>query len=226
MRIANNYARPSIPTVAKECAAMKPKKVVTFTVTPFDSVSGNTAYEKEFTEHFQATANTAELIHVPPFADDDLFVDVFLDRVETAYHWLAESVRADAEIIFTVHSRPGTPKDHQKMIEQYERLALKVADSLAIKNYHLAYRSGNPHREWLAPDVMDLVSELHRKEVPAIVFVEALSVVSNMEVLQEITQDAIETTQDLGIVAIQSEYLNDSADFVLALFHYLLQYTA
>lgn len=46
---------------------------------------------------------------------------------------------------------------------------------------------------------------------------EVLSVIENMEVLQEITQDAIEKARELGMKSVQSEYLNDSVDFIDAL---------
>lgn len=223
LHIASHHALPSIQMVAEECAAKNPKKVVTFTVTPFDSSSGNTAYEKEFAKYFLAKTENAELIHVPPYSAHKPFVDVLTDRVKTAHNWLAESVRADAEIIFTVHSRPGTPDDHQQMITQYNQLAKEIADSLEIKDYHLAYRSGNPNRLWLRPDVLDVIAERAQAGVPAIIFVEALSVIENMEVVQEITEEAVAKAQQLGIKAVQSEYLNDSFDFINALFSHVLK---
>lgn len=223
LHIASHHALPSIQMVAEECAAKNPKRVLTFTVTPFDSSSGNSAYEKEFAKHFLPKDKNTELIHVPPYSAHKPFVEVLTDRVRTARNWLTESVREDAEIIFTVHSRPGTPEDHQQMITQYNELAKNIADSLEIKSYHLAYRSGNPNRPWLRPDVLDVIEKRAQADVPAIIFVEALSVIENMEVIQEITEEAVNKAQQLGMKAVQSEYLNDSFDFVDALFSHVLK---
>lgn len=210
--IGNHHAIPSIETVAKKCAQMNPKRVVTFGLTPFNSVTGNDAYEIKFRKHLLAENKTIPFIHISPYCEHELFVKVLTDRVKTARDWLSASVRNDAEIIFTMHSMPGIPKVHQKTIKQYERLTSKIATSLEIKGYHIAYRSGQPEQRWLEPDVLDVISELGERDVPAIVFVEVLSVIENMEVIQEITQEAIEKARKLGIKAVQSEYLNDSVD--------------
>ncbi|MCF3944708.1 ferrochelatase [Oceanobacillus alkalisoli] len=220
--VANHHTEPSIQTVAEECIKLNPKRIATFSLTPFDSLTGSNAYAKRFTKLFREKNKQTDIIHVAPYCDHDQFVEVLSARAKTAYEWLPESERNQAEIVFTVHSKPGVPKAHQTMISQYETLAKKVADSLPVKNYHLAYRSGKPlPQRWLGPDVLDVIDELHAKEVPAIIFIEALSVIENLEAIQEITTDAINKAKGLGMSAVQSEYLNDSADFVDALFEHL-----
>lgn len=220
--VANHYTEPSIQTVAEECIKLNPKRIATFSLTPFDSLTGSNAYEKRFTKIFREENDQTEIVHVAPYCDHDQFVEVLADRAKTAYEWLPEAERKQAEIVFTVHSKPGVPKAHQTMIMQYETLAKKVADSLPVKDYHLAYRSGKPlPQRWLGPDVLDVVDELHAKNVPAVIFIEALSVIENIEAIQEITTDAINKAKGLGMSAVQSEYLNDSADFVDALCDHL-----
>lgn len=221
--IGNRHAQPSIEYVAQTCAKMSPKRVVTFGLTPFDSVTGNSAYEKKFKKHFLSENDRTELIHVTPYAEHEPFVDVLIDRAKTARNWLSSSIRDEAEFVFTVHSLPGIPAVHQKMISQYEEIAKKIAISLKVKDYHIAYRSGHPDQRWLEPDVLDVISDLAKNDVPAIVFIEVLSVIENMEVLQEITGDAINKAKNLGIKAVQSEYLNDSIDFVEALEEHVLK---
>lgn len=222
MFIGNHHAQPSIESVAETCAEMRPKRVATFGLTPFDSVTGNKAYEKKFRKHFLALNDTAELVHISPYCDHEPFVKVLSDRAETARNWLPADVRNEAEIVFTVHSLPGLPEVHKKMIGQYEELARKVATSVQVKDYHIAYRSGNPGQRWLEPDVLDVVSDLAEQDTHAIVFVEALSVIENLEVLEEVTGDAIQKARNLGIQAVQSEYLNDSVDFIEALEEHIL----
>lgn len=220
--IANHHAIPSIETVAEKCAELNPKQLVTFSLTPFHSVTGSNAYEKKFTNIFRATNSTTTLVHIPPYCGNELFVEALTDRAQTAHDWLPADVSGDVEIIFTVHSMPGVPAVHQKMIDQYGLLAKKIATSLHIDNYHLAYRSGNSKQRWLKPDVLDVVSEVAKRDVRAVLFIEALSVIENMEVIQEITKDAINKSRELGMKAVQSEYLNDSIDFIEALEDHLL----
>lgn len=222
--IANHHSIPSIETVAKECVLLNPQRIVTFGLTPFDSVTGNTAYEKKFKKIFRSKNNTTQLIHVPPYCENEQFIEVITDRAKTALTWLPAIVHSDAEIIFTVHSMPGIAKVHQKMINQYERLAEKIAIGLGIERYHRAYRSGQPApQRWLGPDVLDVISSIAKRDVPAIIFIEVLSVIENMEVIQEITRDAIEKARTLGMEAVQSEYLNDSIDFVEVLVDHVLK---
>lgn len=220
--IANHHALPSIETVAKECAKLHPKRIATFGLTPFDSVTGNSAYEKKFKQHFNAEKRLTKVIHIPPYCENREFIEVLTDRAQTAYNWLSKDVHSDIEIIFTIHSMPGIAKVHEKMIKQYETLAKTIAHSLDVDTYHIAYRSGQPNQRWLDPDVLDVVDELGERNVRAVLFVEALSVIANMEVLQEITEDAVGKAQRLGMKAVQSEYLNDSTDFINALEDHLL----
>jgi len=124
--IANHHSKPSIETVAKKCASMNLKRVVTFGLTPFHSITGNQAYEKKFNKIFRAEDNTTTLIHAPPYCENELFIEVLTDRVKTAQLWLPYTVRSDAEIIFTIHSMPGIAEVHQKMINQYASLAKKL----------------------------------------------------------------------------------------------------
>lgn len=220
--VANHHTKPSIQTVAEACIHLNPKRIATFSLTPFDSLTGSNAYAKRFVKHFRQANEETEIIHVSPFAANDQFVEVLSDRAKTAYEWLPERERENAEIVFTAHSKPGTPKAHQTMITQYESLTERVATTLNIKNYTLAYRSGNPlPQRWLGPDVLDVVDDLHGKGVSAIIFIEALSVIENLEAIQEITKEAIGKAKGLGMAAVQSEFLNDSSDFVDALFDHL-----
>lgn len=215
--VANRHASPSIREVAEMCHAMKPKRILSLSLTPYDSITGNQAYVKEFKKHLQAKDNQLVLRHIRPFYDHRLFVEACIDRVLTAKQWLSESSRTEAEIVFTMHSMPGLPEAHARTIQQYEQLVKSIAKGANVSNYHLAYRSGNPEQRWLEPDVLDVVETLKNRNVPAVIFVETLSVIENMEVNQEITKNAIEKARQLGIEAVQSEYLNDSIDFIEAL---------
>ncbi len=225
MYIANKHTDPSLEDVAEECIILNPKRIVTYSLTPFDTLTGSTAYEKKFTNAFRKHNTETEIIHIPPFSENESFINALSDRVNTAYHWLPESTQNKAEIIFTVHSMPGVPKAHQKMISQYQTLAKKVAENAGVKKYHLAYRSGKPlPKRWLGPDVLDVVRDLYAQGVPSVIFVEALSVIENLEAIQEITIEAVGKAQKLGMHAVQSEFLNDSVDFVEALIEHMLDF--
>lgn len=220
--VANHHASPSIEEVAKECAEMDPKQVVTLGLTPFDSVTGKNAYERRFAKKFRAHHASATIVHAASFYDNQLFRNVIVDRAKTAKQWLKEEVRNKAEIVFTAHSKPGTAAAHQKMINEYNELAKHIATELPCEHYHIAYRSGQPApQRWLGPDVLDVISELAERQVSAVIFIEVLSVIENLEAVEEVTKDAVAKARSLGMEAIQSEYLNDSADFVEALVDHL-----
>lgn len=222
--IANKNTSPTIETVATECIQLNPKRIVTFGLTPFDTLTGIVAYGRTFEKQIRAKNETVELIHAGTFSEKEDFIEAICNRVEVAHGWLPENVRSEAEIVFTMHSMPGVAKAHEKMIGQYEALAKRIAENVNISNYHLAYRSGQPApQRWLGPDVLDVVTTLSERNVKAIIFVEVLSVVENLEVIGEITREAIEKARGLGMQSVQSEYLNDSADFVDALTAHILE---
>jgi ferrochelatase len=220
--IANHHTDPSIQRVAEICIDLNPKRIATFSLTPFDSLTGSNAYEKRFRKHFRAKNTETKLIPIPPFSNNESFIEVMTNRAQTAFEWLPHDLHDQVEVVFTAHSKPGTPKAHQQMITEYETLAKKITASLPVNNYHVTYRSGKPLPErWLGPDVLDVIDKLHEKGVQALLFIEALSVIENHEAIQEVTKDAVGKAKELGMAAVQSEFLNDSADFVDTLFEHI-----
>lgn len=222
--IANRHTSPTIEEAAKKCAELDPKRIVTLSLNPFDSLTGNTVYARKFENELRKINAADALIHAPALCENRQFIEVLTDRAQTALDWLPGNVRSEAELVFTLHSKPGVPKAHQKMITQYETVAEEVSKALGVNAYHLAYRSGRPAPErWLGPDVLDVVEELHKQKVPAVLFIEVLSVVQNLEAVHEVTTGAVGRAREYGMEAVQSEYLNDSADFVEMLGGHLLE---
>ncbi|GAA0293119.1 ferrochelatase [Gracilibacillus halotolerans] len=224
MCIANHHVNPTIEEVAAKCGAIRPKRVLTTGLIPFDSLTGNISYRKKFEKLFRKDNRDAQLIHAGAFYKNKLFIKTMTRRAQEALIWIPEVLRDEATIIFTAHSMPGTTKAHEEFIRQYEFLAYQIAKSLDIETYHIAYRSGSPPPErWLRPDVMDVLDQLRQQNVPSVIFIEALSIIENLEAIQEITHHALNKARRLQMKAVQTDYLNDSFDFVEAMANHLFK---
>lgn len=72
-----------LKTITKQCAHLDAKRVLTFGLTPFDSITGNNAYQKKLNKHFREGASVTELIHVPTYCENEQFIAALTDRAKT-----------------------------------------------------------------------------------------------------------------------------------------------
>jgi ferrochelatase len=76
----------------------------------------------------------------------------------------------------------------------------------ARTEWELVYqsRSGPPTQPWLEPDVCDVIGELPRRGVQAVVIVPLGFVSDHMEVLWDLDTEAMEAAEEAGIRAVRT----------------------
>lgn len=213
----NKHSAPLIKEATAQAVADNAKEIMTLTLSPLHSKTGVRVYEQSVRNTLRKlNAEHIPLTHVSGYYDDERFMNVMVDRLRTAIRWFPQSIRQQSEIFFTVHSMPGTAETHQEFIAQYEYLATNLIEMAGWKGpYHLAYRSGGPSdQKWLGPDILTAVMDASVRKKRGIISCELLSITRNAEVIQEVGREAQQLAHSLGMDFVQTEYLDDSTDFI------------
>jgi ferrochelatase len=150
---------------------------------------------------------------VRSFHDHPLLIEAFAEKV------LAETPRADEDIVFTAHSLPervaaaGDPYPNQ-----FAATARAVADRCGIRSYHTAYQSaGRTPEPWLGPDLSEHVRTHASFGVRSMLVVPVGFVCDHTEILFDVDVQAAAAAREAGIALRRTQSLNTSPTFIRAL---------
>lgn len=138
------------------------RRAAVFTTSAWSGYSSCTQYVEDIARARRAAGVDApELVKLRPYFDHPLFVEMFADAIAAA----ADTVPADARLVFTAHSVPVAadercgPRLYSRQVAYATRL---VAAAAGYSDYDLVWqsRSGPPQVPWLEPDVADHLSTL------------------------------------------------------------------
>lgn len=215
--IASKHTAPHVEDIAMKCLEDGVQKIITVPTTPLYAASGTKQYERKLEKALENETQIS-IHHVSHYYNDEAFIEVMANRLQGAIRWLPAIVRDEAEIVFVAHSLPGVPSAHKEFIAQFEHLAATLAQKVNVNSYQLSYRSQGPSpQKWLEPNILDVIRKAAVQDRKAIIACELLSVVSNAETIQEVGWDGQELAHSLNLEFVQTEYLNDSDDFISVL---------
>jgi ferrochelatase len=155
-------------------------------------------------------------------------------------------VDTEVEILFSTHSIPMTDADKSGPAErgfgeggayeaQHRAVAQVIMDSLVSPDldkfdpseskvplqtpWQLVYqsRSGPPSMPWLEPDINDAIALLPARGIRAVIIVPLGFVSDHMEVMWDLDNEAMETSEKFGIHAVRVPTPGVSPDFVSGL---------
>jgi ferrochelatase len=222
--IGTKHSHPFVEEAVTQSLKDGADHIYTLSLTPLYSKTGTRVYERTVVNTVEKLGKKGvEITHIPAMYDNDTLAGLLADRLKNAIHWLPHDVRGEAEIIFTSHSMPGNERTQHDFIRQFEKLAENVMTRSPLKSYRLAYRSATPGKQpWLEPDILDVIRQVKKEGKRAVIVSELLSIIENAEVVKEIGHDAHQLAESLDMTFVQTEYLNDSFDFVQFLIEYVL----
>ena len=182
-------------------------------LSPLISKTGTISYEQKVKKIVAEKAPNIRVKSLNGYSTNEQFIKLLADRIDEAATYINYH---QPKIIFTSHSLPGTQNSNRDFITQYQKLADDIMAVLPNRyDYRLAYRSVGPQdQKWLRPDILDVLKEEKEAGTKAVIVCELLSIVENMEVIEEIGQQAKAFALQNDIEFIQSRYLNDSFEFV------------
>ncbi|MEO7017139.1 MAG: ferrochelatase [Leifsonia sp.] len=201
------------------------RRIIAIATSAYSSYSSCRQYREDFAAALEETGleGVIEIDKVRQFFDHPGFVEPFIEGVRDG---LAEIERKlpgidparEVEILFTTHSIPSVDAAKSGPAERgfgqggaYAAQHLAVAEVVAqaatdgLVEWQLVYqsRSGPPSMPWLEPDINDAIATLPAKGIRAVIIVPLGFVSDHMEVLWDLDNEAMETSEQHGLVAVR-----------------------
>ncbi len=157
----------------------------------------------------QAFADRATLRFVDSWHDDPGFVSFLAGRIRGTR----------AHVVFTAHSLPARILDEgDPYRDQLLETARLVAEEGAIADWSFSFQSESPTGEpWLGPDILDHLTELHRRGIDDVLVCPVGFVADHLEIRWDIDTEAQERARELGMALDRIEMPNFNPGFVAVL---------
>jgi protoporphyrin/coproporphyrin ferrochelatase len=189
------------------------RRAAVFTTSAWSGYSSCTQYVEDIARAREAAGHGApELVKLRPYFDHPLFVEMFAEGIAAA----ADTVPADARLIFTAHSIPVAadqrcgPRLYSRQVAYAARL---VADRAGYRQYDLVWqsRSGPPQVPWLEPDVADHLSTL--ADTKAVIVCPIGFVADHIEVVWDLDHELRSQAQAAGMAFARASTPNADRRF-------------
>jgi ferrochelatase len=213
-------------------------KLIAIGTSAYSSYSGCRQYREDYAAALTDTGldGVIQIDKIRQFFDHPGFVTPFIEGLRTG---LAEVAAAgiplsETHVLFSTHSIPSTDAaksgpsfrdfgEGGAYAAQHRAVAAVVVAGLDVR-WSLVFqsRSGPPTQPWLEPDINDAIRELAGSGIRAVVIVPLGFVSDHMEVKWDLDTEAMETSQELGVLAVRvptpgihAAYVSGLIDLVL-----------
>ncbi|WP_426625973.1 ferrochelatase [Leifsonia sp. McL0607] len=240
---------PYLEDALREAEERGFRRIIAIATSAYSSYSSCRQYREDFARVLEETGleGTIQIDKVRQFFDHPGFVEPFIEGVRMAVDRLRERIpgidpATEIRLLYSTHSIPSTdaaksgPAERADTGEHWGEGGAYAAQHLAVAEvvsqaatggrigWDLVYqsRSGPPSMPWLEPDINDRIAELPGLGVKAVIIVPLGFVSDHMEVLWDLDNEAMETSDENGLVAVRvptpgthARYVQGLVDLVL-----------
>jgi ferrochelatase len=213
---------PYLNDALREANEAGHRRLIAIATSAYSSYSSCRQYREDFADALEDTSlgDVIEIDKVRQFFDHPGFVTPFIEGVRDALAELPAEIDrlTEVEVLFATHSIPSTDAAKSGPAErgfgeggayaaQHRAVAEVVMREAGAGDvpWQLVYqsRSGPPSMPWLEPDINDAIDELPAAGRKAIIIVPLGFVSDHMEVLWDLDNEALETAEEHGLVAVR-----------------------
>lgn len=209
--IGMKHSPPFISDAVQKMSEEGITKGVAIALAPHFSKMSIGGYIKAVEEAQNKMGGKIKLSFVESWNKHPLFIVAVVEKVKNALRNFNTST-SEITVIFTAHSLPEKIlENNDPYPQQLKESCQLVANSLELKDWHLAYQSASLTGEkWLGPDIRELIADLHKQGKRNIQVVPIGFVSDHLEVLYDIDVECKQFVESLGIKLQRSESLNAS----------------
>jgi ferrochelatase len=232
VRVGMRYWNPFISDGVAELMALGCDKIVTLSLSPFESKAASGAY-REAIDAVLAEHAHLEIVEAPLLSESDEFIEYFAGSTAVAIEDLQPNL--GAIVVFTAHSLPlADLVEGDPYVLGLENAAQAVARQLGMGSGHpnaggdklggfralgtideprawfLVYQSkGARPGEWLGPQLDDLIPAVAASDFPAMVVVPIGFATDHMETLYDLDIVAAGAALDADLEFMRATVPND-----------------
>lgn len=210
-------AAPFFVETLKQMATDGIKHAVGFILSSHRTEASWERYQKNIADaHAELGAGAPEVDYCDGWHDHPLFVQTWVELIQTAVTKIDTSSQPSTPLLFTAHSLPTEMAARSPYVEQLHTSARMIADKLGQQNWSLAFqsRSGRPSDPWLEPDIGDAIRKLADEGQKEVVIAPIGFVCDHVEVLYDLDIAAKKLADGLGVNLIRASCPNDHPTFV------------
>ena len=226
------YWHPYIEDAVGELMELGCDRIVTFSLSPFESKAASGAY-RDAIEAVQSVHGHLEIVEAPLLSTSSDFVDFFAGSTAVALEDLQPN--EGAIVVFTAHSLPlEDVVDNDPYVEGLEEVAQEVAKRLGLslgypgagaqtlegfralgttappRAWFLVYQSkGARSGEWLGPQLDELIPAIAASEYSAIVVAPIGFATDHMETMYDLDIVAAGAALDADLEFMRAAVPND-----------------
>ena len=210
-------ARPFFGETLKQMADDGVKRAIGFILSSHRNEASWERYQKNIADaRAELRAGAPEVDYCDGWHDHPLFVQSWVELIQSAMLKIDTASRPSTPLIFTAHSLPAAMAARSPYVEQLQTSARLIAEKLGRQNYSLAFqsRSGRPSDPWLEPDIGDALRKLAGEGDKEVVVAPVGFVCDHVEVLYDLDIEAKKLADGLGVKMIRASCPNDHPTFV------------
>ena len=210
------HIAPFIADAVERLVAARPQDAVGLVLAPQYSEASVALYHRAARDALARHPEAPAVRFIDHFHNHPGFIAALARRVEQTLAALPADRREGAVVVFTAHSIPQPVVDRGDPYPRHVgETAARVAAAAGLGRWRVAYQSaGRTADPWLGPDVTDVIRELGREGVRAVVACPVGFVADHLEVLYDLDIEARQVAEEAGLAFARTPSLNADADFV------------
>ncbi len=209
--VGQKHSPPTIPDAVAKLRAEGVSEAVGLVLAPHYSRLSVGDYERRVRDAAAAAGWEGRLMIVRSWHREPGYISLLTRRVHDALGTLPAQARPGAVTVFTAHSLPQRiVAEGDPYPAQLEETARLVAAAAGLGHWRTGWQSaGRTAEAWLGPDILDIVRDLARRDVPGVVVCPCGFVADHLEILYDLDIEASRLAGELGIVFARTASPND-----------------
>ena len=218
----NRNWHPMLGETLQSMTADGVRRALAVVLAAYSSYSSCRQYREDIERAREAAGAEAPRVDkMRVFYNHPAFIATSAARVSDALAALPPDLQGTAHVALTAHSIPlamATRCDYVKQLAETCRLVAEAL-CLAPERWQLVYqsRSGRPADPWLEPDILQHLSDLKARGVPAVVVHPVGFLSDHLEVLYDLDVEARDRAAALGLTMVRSDTVGTHPQFVAML---------
>lgn len=208
------HASPYIEDGVKAMAQDGITEAVAIVLAPHYSSMSVGAYierAKEIAEQTGIKMQFVKEYHLHPY-----LIDALTMRVEEAMERFDADSRDQVRILFTAHSLPAKIMElNDPYVEQLLETSRAISQRTGYTNWQFAWQSaGKTAIPWLGPDILEVISNLHKEGIKDVLVCPIGFVSDHLEVLYDIDIESKQLATELGMHLERTRSLNSDPLYI------------